>query len=382
MRPRVTLVVASLGPGGAENVLTLLANDWARRGCEVTLLCFDPDGTRPYRDLEANVRLEQLGETPPGRRHPLRRGIWTSVRRVLVLREAIVASRPDVVLSFLTKINVLTLLATRRSGLPVVVSERNNPQRQDLRATWAWLRDRLYPSAAAIVCQTEGARQALPEPVRRRVWVIPNPVGPTPAARRRRDCRVVTAVGRLVHQKGFDLLLQAFAEVAKERADWSLVIWGDGPDREALEALRDKFGLRDRVTLPGLTGRPRAWVEEAAIFVLSSRYEGFSNVLVEAMASGLAVLAFDCPWSPDELITHEVDGLLVPPEDVKALAAALRRLSVEPGLRLRLGDAARRKAARFDSDRVIPMWDQVLTGAAPALQLPAPSRHVVRATSP
>ena len=361
---RIALVITALGAGGAERVIIGLANAWAARGREAALITFEPPGTTPYYELDERVALRQLGVASASR--PIWRAIWQGARRVGALRRSLRTIEPDVTISFLAKINVLTVLATRGLGLPVIVSERNNPERQRFRATWRWLRARLYGVAYCVVTPSRGVLESFPRAIRARGRVIPNPVDLTPPRRRLPGTRRLVAVGRLVHQKGFDLLLRAFAKFAPAHPEWTLIIWGEGDQRRRLEALRAELGLHEQVQLPGLTERPGEWLEEAEIFVLSSRFESFGNVVTEAMVAALPVVAFDCPWGPGEILRDGEDGLLVPPEDVDALAAALRRLILDPDLRRRLGQAGARNVRRFHSDAVVAQWDALIGEAVAA----------------
>ena len=361
---RIALVITALGAGGAERVIIGLANAWAARGREVTLITFEPPSTAPYYELDGRVALRQLGVASAAR--PIWRALRQGVRRLRALRQSLRAIEPDVTISFLAKINVLTVLATRGLTLPVIVSERNNPERQRFRATWRWLRARLYGVAYCVVTPSRGVLESFPRAIRAHGRVIPNPVDLTPPPRRVPGTRRLVAVGRLVHQKGFDLLLQAFTKIAPAHPEWTLTIWGEGDQRRPLEALRDELRLHDRVRLPGLTERPGQWVEEAEIFVLSSRFESFGNVITEAMVAGLPVVAFDCPWGPGEILRDGEDGLLVPPEDADALAAALRRLILDSSLRRRLGEAGARNVRRFHGDVIVAQWDALIGEAVAA----------------
>jgi glycosyltransferase involved in cell wall biosynthesis len=359
---RIAVVLSALGAGGSERVISLLVNEWAREGRSVTLITFEAPGTAPYYGIGPKIALCQLGIASVPR--PRWRAIMQSFRRIYSLRRALQDADPEVVLSFLTKINVLSLLATRRLRIPIIISERNNPEHQTVAPPWAWLRARLYPSAYCLVTMTAHALAFFPPAQRPRGRVIPNPVVLPEGWERRRCGRTITAVGRLVHQKGFDLLLAAFSEIASAFPDWTLVIWGEGEKRRELELQRDQLGLAERVRLPGVTPQPGTWIETADVFVLSSRFEGWGIVLAEAMAAAIPVVAFDCPWGPSEMIQPEVDGLLVQPEDTVALAEALRRLLVNPDLRAKLAAAARASAVRFAPSRILSEWSALIAEAA------------------
>ena len=371
---RIAFILAALDAGGAERIIDLLSRAALSRGWNVTIVTFDRSTDPIFHRYDERVQLRRLA-LPVAAKGPSR--LVLMMRRIWALRKLLREERFDVAVSFLTKVNVLALLAKIGIGTPMIVSERNNPLRQRSHVVWKLLLDRLYPTAAAIVMLTERSKICLPRGQRARALVIPNPMLAPRAAPRITSPPTLIAVGRLNEQKGFDLLLNAFAEIADEVPDWRLVIFGEGPARAVLEHQIGRLGLAGRALLPGASATPGDWVAAADAFVLSSRYEGFANVLAEAMASGLPVAAFDCDFGPADMITDNMDGLLVPPEDTAALAAALRRLMTNAALRRRLGAAAAAGAVRFDAREVNKSWIDLIAKCAAARLDCAPvmSRH-------
>lgn len=358
----VMFVLPALGAGGAERVVNIVANALAARGWRVSVVTFDDPDEASYYDYAQAVTLLRLGV--PRRRQMRAIAAFVAAGRVRRLRRALSTAAPGIVISFLTRTNVLTLLAAIGTGLPVIVSERNNPRLQHFGPVWSWLRSRLYRRAYGLVTMTQGAMDCFPPALRPRHWVIPNPAvtaaqAPVAGGATKR----LVAAGRLVPQKGFDLLLEAFARIAGEHPDWELVIWGEGPERTALENAALRLGIAARVRMPGLSARPGGWAAQGDLFVMSSRYEGWGNVLLEALGAGMPAIAFDCRWGPREMIDHGVNGMLVAPGDVAALAGRMSALMHDAALRARLGAAARRSVDKFAADDVVAAWEAIIVDA-------------------
>jgi glycosyltransferase involved in cell wall biosynthesis len=192
--------------------------------------------------------------------------------------------------------------------------------------------------------------------------------------------KVVLAAGRLSPQKGFDLLIQAWAKAAPGHPDWHLRICGDGRCREELEALVAELQVGSSVTLDKAARDLGAEMASASIFALSSRFEGLPLVLLEAMSKGMAVASFDCPTGPADVIEDHVNGLLVPEADVDGMARALSELMADEGLRRRCGTAAVEVARRYAMDSVGPQWLALLrelNGTRARPPLPEPQRPEV-----
>jgi glycosyltransferase involved in cell wall biosynthesis len=364
---RLTAVIGTLGAGGAERMMAILTHAWAERGWQIELvLTLSNPADEQFFEADPRVTVQHLDLYRPSRglRQALRSNLW----RIRTLRRAIRATRPDAVLAFMVETNVLTILATRGLGRPVVVEEHIYSSWPPLSMPWRMLRLLTYPLASSVVALTPSALAALGPARGRRGRVVPNPVMPAPPGPAEPAVPpIIVAMGRLVPQKGFDMLLDAFAPVARRHADWNLEIWGEGPQRAALERKRNALGLEQRVRLPGTTAAPHDTLRRAGIFVMSSRREGFPMVLGEAMASGVPCVSFDCPSGPRELIRDGVDGLLVPPNDVAALTAALERLVVDRELAGRLASKAPDVVERFSLEAVLDQWSAIFAevGARP-----------------
>jgi GalNAc-alpha-(1->4)-GalNAc-alpha-(1->3)-diNAcBac-PP-undecaprenol alpha-1,4-N-acetyl-D-galactosaminyltransferase len=361
---KILLFTATLGPGGAERVLTLLARGLAARGHDITLLTVS-GAERDFHSAGPSVRRIGLGMT--GASSGIFDGMAANISRVRAVRAVFLREKPHGVISFLESPNVLALASALGTKIPVIISERTDPRVHRLGRSWQILRRILYPRAARLVVQTksvlEWASAVMPAS---RVAVIPNPVirPASPAQHRASPTPInIVGMGRMDQYKGFDVLIQAVKVASNRGVNLLLSLYGDGPERPRLEKLAADLGMTDRVAFPGRTKDPAAALANADIFVLSSRYEGFPNVLLEAMAVGTAVIAFDCPSGPAEIVENGVSGLLVRNGDLDRLSEAIVRVATDAPLRSALASAAFARAAAFDPDKIVEQWESILTDA-------------------
>ena len=357
------MITFSLGGGGAQRVMTTMANYWRQKGWSVTIIAYGSRASKSRYEVDSGVDVRFLAIEQ--RSTSACQAIRNNVRRLKVLRREIKLSCPSVVISFLHKVNVRSIIACCGLNIPVIVSERTDPVATPIPRIWRLFRRWSYRYATYLVTQTGAAKEYFAPVVRAKTHVIPNPitqhedvVGVTGHVRQ----KSVIAMGRLVDQKGFDLLLCAFARLSSKHAEWKLVIWGEGRLRSRLESVRDSLGLQGRAFLAGWTDSPMREMQRASLFVLPSRYEGFPNALCEAMACGLPVISFDCRSGPSDIIRDSIDGLLVRRQDVRSLSEAMDRLMADSVERERLGKRSTEVLERFNIGRIMEMWKRTGIG--------------------
>lgn len=374
----VALVIPTLCGGGAERAMIRMAGWWVARGAKVTLITFDAGPSAyPLHPAVQRIALNEISlphGLPAETAWPAEAANIVRLRLALQLCLAECAQRPLPVLSFLSRMNLRTLLAARNLPCRVVVVERTYPPLCPLPEREERLRRELYPLAHSIVFQT---RRALDDWGGRflaadKCAVIPNSApafqhcATEPASAYPQHGSEAQpfflAAGRLTPEKGFELLLDAFAPIAREFPGARLLIAGEGLLRPRLEDQIIRLGLEKRVELPGFISRLPELMGRALAFVLSSEFEGFPNVLLESLARGCPAIAFDCPAGPREIIRHGLDGLLVESGNVAALFQAMRRLLEEPALREKLSEAAPEVCGRFAEEKIMRQWTAVLCG--------------------
>lgn len=365
---KIALFIHSLRFGGAERVTSHLANAWAKAGHDVTIITLMDASSDAYI-LDPAVR--RIGLDMATESHGLTDAFLVNVRRIISVRQTLKNIDVDVVVAMMMTASILAVMASAGLKCRTVISERCYPPAIPVGWFWSTLRRLVYPLADCVVAQTqEGSRWLREHAGCQRIIVIPNPVvlplsvtTPIldPDLVMKTDRQLLLAVGRLCHEKGFDLLLEAFSRVAAACPTWDLVILGEGNLRNHLEEQRDRLQLHTRIMLPGRAGNMSDWYRRADLFVLSSRSEGFPNVLIEAMANACAVVSYDCHAGPRDIINHGVNGVLVTPAaDIDALAKTLLSLMSDHSQRNRMAQNADVVQEQFSLSATLLLWEQVI----------------------
>lgn len=361
----IALIISSLSPGGAERVLSQLANAWISGGHKVSIITFADPNVVPFYHLDERIHLYQLNQLIMKKSSPLCR-LKNILKRILKLRQALKRVKPDVVISFVDVTNITALLAGIRLRIPTIVCERTHPQYYRLPAIYNRLRLLTYSWAHTVICQTASASEYFSNISDRKKAIIPNCVKKPGYQKNEvdvlRPVQKIISVGRLCPNKGFATLIKAFSEVVHQKPDLTLTIYGEGAERQNLEALIRELDLTAKIFLPGITKDVETALYQVDLFVFPSLYEGFPNVLCEAMAVGLPVIASNCSGNID-IVREGIDGRLFSVGDVGQLKRLMGELIEDAPQRVKLSKGAMRLPDRFSQETILQKWDAALREA-------------------
>jgi glycosyltransferase involved in cell wall biosynthesis len=365
----LALVISDLGSGGAQRVLLHLVESWHKAGRRITVITLAGPEHDFFR-LPHGVRRIVAGGVAHSRNVLV--GFLTNIGRVRQLRRALREAAAPVVIAFVAQASVLTVLASIGLDLRVVAAERNDPRRQNLGPIWNRLREFAYWRADLVTANSRGVLQALADVVPfNRLAYLPNPLPDPPScAPAPLTAPTILSVGRLHHQKAYDVLLRAFGKFSANQPDWRLAIVGEGPEEQQLRELAHGLRIANKVDWLGRRHSAYPFLRACRIFVLASRHEGMPNALLEAMSCALPCVVSDGSPGPLELVQDGVNGLVVPVEEVEALAEAMRRLAVDRQFADALGQRGRDAVKEHELTRALKTWERVL-GLRDASEFPA-----------
>jgi GalNAc-alpha-(1->4)-GalNAc-alpha-(1->3)-diNAcBac-PP-undecaprenol alpha-1,4-N-acetyl-D-galactosaminyltransferase len=352
MNVKIAFIISSLTSGGAERVLCLIANYWARKNYSIAIITLD--NQTPFYLLEGGIKLEPLSLLRNS--DSVFSAIANNIARIKTIRKKLIEIDPDIVISFMTETNIISTIGCRIINKPIIISERTCYDFLKSRA-WIILRKLVYRFSNVLVVQTNYDKEKYNR--LSNIFVINNPLNlEEMIPNNDREENNILAVGRLDRVKGFDRLIRAYSLL--ESKNWKLTIVGEGSERNSLKKLIHDLNLEDYIRMPGRTKAIEKWYKKSSIFVLSSRIEGFPNALCEAMAYGCACVGFDCIAGPNEIITDKVNGYLVKNGDINALAAKIDFLINNPAERRRTGNEAMKISERLNIDSIMSKWEKII----------------------
>lgn len=368
---RILILLPSFAGGGAERTVMNILRSIDRDRFQIKVVVLERSG----------AYLDQIDpDDVIGPRGQIMRFPWRVLKALLQMRSAIRDHRPDVVMTVTESMNYLGLLwritlpGQRyqwwvRAGNNIVVEADDKRLPGLLKRLLLSAMRRVYQNADGVIGISDGVAQLISSIFQvESVRVIRNPVDITAIqalslqpVNRDLPGRYVISVGRLTRQKGFDLLIQAYAGSRLPAWDVSLVILGDGPDHSALEEMAGALGVSDHVQLMGFQSNPYALMHRAEAFVLASRWEGFGHVVAEAMVCEVPVIVTDCGFGPEEIAEHGRLGCVVPAEDVPALTSAMEMMVSQKGTADRYRQAAREGVGVYETASVVREYETVFS---------------------
>ena len=347
---KIVFLLSSLGSGGAERVVSLLANKMVAQGHQMEIICLKFNDVYYQTDPRVKVTLA-MKQT----KNRLTEVFW--------LRKYLKKQNPDVVIPFTEGVYCFTILSLLGTGIPIIASERLDPAAMSI--TRKILKRLLLPYADWLVVQTQNIKDYFPEGIQKKTSIIYNPVNDSvfnlPSLQGRAGERLnrIISVGRLYPQKNQEMMIRAFAKVADEFPDWQLVIYGEGPLRESLELIVESLEMKDRVLLPGRTEHVVEELRKSKIFCMSSDYEGMSNSMIEAICVGLPIVTTDVS-GVKELLDNGKNGVIVPCGDVDELSKTFLELMNNERLMEEYSKKSYSKRELFRIDSIVNQWEQLI----------------------
>lgn len=354
----ILFLISSLQKGGAQRVLVNLANSFYKKGFEVTIVT----QYKAEEEYEIEEGIKRVFSEISSDRITSKR-IVNFIRRFVNLRQIWKELKPDVIISFIGKNNLMSILTSRFLNIPVVVSVRGEPH-EEYASNFIWKgANFLFAFANGVILQTEMGKDMFAKRVQKKAVVLQNPVNEKfirPIYTGERESTIIS-VGRIDENKNHRLLIDAFSDIAEDYPSYKVVIYGEGESRSKLQNLVKEKGLEDRVLMPGSIDEVAQFVERSKIFVLTSNTEGMPNALIEAMVLGVPSISTDCPCGgPRELITDGENGFLIPVNGRAELAEKLKLLIDDEELYKKVSLNARKLADKLNPTAVFETWENYI----------------------
>lgn len=345
---KVIFVIVSMSGGGAERVISILANQFAKSGLDVCIVM--TAGDEVAYELDERIELRSMGGTSGG-------SLKKRIQRVHNMRKVFKENRNSIIISFGPGTSFFTVVADLFLHHHLIMSERSDPAA----CGHPFLRNCVYAQAKNIVFQTKEAKGCFPSYIQKKGVVIANPIsGNIPNVSMAQREKTIVAVGRLEKEKNYPMLLHAFAMFHESHPEYTLHIYGEGSLKQELQIIAKELQISQCVVWEGFCKDVLYRIKDAGMYVLSSDYEGVSNALLEAMAMRLPVIATDCPIGGSAFcIQNDRNGLLVPVGNEKCMASAMTELADNRQKAEMLAEEAAKAREMFSEQKVAAMWRQL-----------------------
>ncbi len=347
---KIIFIISSLGSGGAERVLTLIANYLSTKYYIYIITFSNEDSFYKLNKNIKHIKLNLLKES--GNKFE---SLINTIKRVFILQKALKKVNANINISFMTHTNILSIIASKLNRQKIIISERIAYDFYNAKVL-NFIRRFIYMLSNALIIQTKNDKKNYD--FLKNTNVICNPIN---IKNKKIDLnkkeKIILAVGRLNKQKGFDILIKAFSKV--NTTNWRLCIAGEGVEQCNLLKIINKLHLTN-VELIGKKKDIFKWYEKSSIFVLSSKKEGFPNVLIEAMAYGCAVISFDCQYGPREIIVDGINGILIENQNNNKLSLEMQKLIDDKALRDQLSDEAIKVREKYNIEKIVNKWEDII----------------------
>ncbi|MCA0153006.1 glycosyltransferase family 4 protein [Winogradskyella vincentii] len=358
-KKKIAFVIGGLTPGGAERVITNLSNSLSE-DFDITIITFVHSD--PFYTLNESVKVVSCFKklSKPSSFIGSLKLNYSILKRVssIIKQENI-----DLLIGFITQANIKAVIAAKLNKIPCLISERNDPLKNDIPKFWVLLRKFIYPKANCLIVQTEKVKQVYDSMIKtKEMVVLPNPISselsqlrePYTANRE----KIILSVGTFNNDKRQEKIINAFNEIKSD--DWELLLLGDGPNESKLRDLIETLNLSHKVQLISKVKNVQDYYNKASVFAFASKAEGFPNVLLEAMHFGLPSISTDCNYGPSELIINGINGFLVPVDNQDMFVEKLNELMRNNDIKMSFSIKSKETTEKFRDTYVTSSWKTLI----------------------
>ncbi|WP_033958597.1 glycosyltransferase [Psychroserpens jangbogonensis] len=359
IKKTIGFTIGSLNPGGAERVITCLANELV---ANYNVIIITLEKCDSFYELNPKIMLLNCNLIIPENQNMIG-SIRNHSKTIKKISGFIKSESIDLMIGFTTSVNVLSIISAKLNNIPIIISERNNPIADPPNKFWKILRNSLYRFTDYLVVQTSSNKDFYAKIIpSKKIVIIKNPVAPTLTSKRiireeNKKNKTILTVGRLDSNKSQDLLIKAYSNISNKN-DWQLQIIGDGDKMDEYKTIAKDLNIDHTVSFLGNVSNVYDYYNNASIFVFTSKSEGYPNALAEALYFGIPSISTNCPHGPSDLIDNDINGILIEVDNQKMLEHQLKRLMIDEDLRDNLSKSAIVKSHKLDISLITSSWTE------------------------